>query len=63
MADRKEALETAIKQLEKQYGKGTVMKHLMNTFGNQYALSVSAIRTFTWLLMPSTSVTNFACED
>lgn len=40
MADRKEALETAIKQLEKQYGKGTVMK-----LGQAPALNVEAIST------------------
>ena len=40
MADRKEALETAIKQLEKQYGKGTVMKKLLKKYDN-YALSIS----------------------
>ena len=40
MADKKEALETAIKQLEKQYGKGTVMK-----LGQAPALNVEAIST------------------
>lgn len=42
MADtnRKDALETAIKQLEKQYGKGTVMK-----LGQAPALNVEAIST------------------
>lgn len=40
MADKKEALETAIKQLEKQYGKGTVMK-----LGQAPALNVESIST------------------
>ena len=40
MADKREALETAIKQLEKQYGKGTVMK-----LGQAPALNVEAIST------------------
>lgn len=40
MADKKKALETAIAQLEKQYGKGTVMR-----LGESAALNVEAIPT------------------
>ena len=40
MADRQKALETAISQLEKQYGKGTIMK-----LGQDATLNIEAIST------------------
>ena len=41
MADKQQALETAIKQLEKQFGKGTVMR-----LGEEQGMNVEAISTF-----------------
>lgn len=51
MADKKQALETAIAQLEKQYGKGTVMRLGQNT-----GMSVEAISTGSLTLDVATGI-------
>ncbi len=51
MADKQQALETAIKQLEKQFGKGTVMR-----LGEDQGLSVEAISTGSLSLDVATGI-------
>ena len=51
MADKKQALETAIAQLEKQYGKGTVMR-----LGENAGMSVEAISTGSLTLDVATGI-------
>ncbi len=51
MADKKQALETAIAQLEKQYGKGTVMR-----LGQNAGMSVEAISTGSLTLDVATGI-------
>ena len=51
MADKQKALETAIAQLEKQYGKGTVMR-----LGQNVAMNVEAISTGSMALDVATGI-------
>lgn len=51
MADKQKALETAIAQLEKQYGKGTVMR-----LGQNVAMNVEAISTGSMALDAATGI-------
>lgn len=51
MADKQKALETAIAQLEKQYGKGTVMR-----LGQNVAMNVEAISTGSVTLDAATGI-------
>ncbi|MBQ8228990.1 MAG: recombinase RecA [Clostridia bacterium] len=51
MADKQQALETAIKQLEKQFGKGTVMR-----LGEEKGLNVEAISTGSLSLDVATGI-------
>lgn len=51
MADKQKALETAIAQLEKQYGKGTVMR-----LGQNVAMNVEAISTGSLALDAATGI-------
>lgn len=51
MADKQKALETAIAQLEKQYGKGTVMR-----LGQNIAMNVEAISTGSMALDVATGI-------
>lgn len=51
MADKQKALETAIAQLEKQYGKGTVMR-----LGQNVAMNVEAISTGSVALDAATGI-------
>ncbi len=51
MADKQQALETAIKQLEKQFGKGTVMR-----LGEDQGLNVEAISTGSLSLDVATGI-------
>ena len=51
MADKKQALETAIAQLEKQYGKGTVMR-----LGENSGMNVEAISTGSLTLDVATGI-------
>lgn len=51
MADKKQALETAINQLEKQYGKGTVMR-----LGQNVSMNVEAISTGSLTLDVATGI-------
>ena len=51
MADKQQALETAIKQLEKQFGKGTVMR-----LGEEQGMNVEAISTGSLSLDVATGI-------